>query len=260
MIPLIVLILGYLAAMVTLVQVKKDNSIGNFTWGGLVMIITLYTFLTSPYMVPRHIVVTTLIMLWGARLVVYIYSRYKKGADPRFVAWQNQWGKYALLISIGWIVLANGFMGIIMSLPAAVINMSAQGTLMILDYIAILLWIAGFIIEVVSDYQLYHFVKTTPVIPLFQNKVLDTGLWRYSRHPNYFGEIVMWWAIYLLALSVSGGWLTIVSPLAITTALVFVTGIPLLERAMAGNSAYQEYKKRTSMLIPMPPKVPVKIK
>lgn len=254
MIVLGVMLVIYLIAMVAFVQTKKDNSLGNFTWGGMVMIVTLYTFFTTPYSGSRQSIATAMIMLWGIRLIIYIYMRYKKGADPRFVAWQNQWGKYALVISIGWIVLANGFMGIIMSLPSALINKSVLGNLTFLDYIAICFWTIGFIIESVSDYQLYSFNKQQHHFPFMKEKILDTGLWRYSRHPNYFGEIVMWWALYLLALSVPHGWLTIVSPLAVTTTLLFVTGIPLLEKSMAGNSAYQEYKKRTSILIPMRPK------
>ena len=93
---------------------------------------------------------------------------------------------------------------------------------------------------------MYEFRKN----PNSQNKILNTGLWKYSRHPNYFGEITMWWGIYLLALSVPYGWLTIITPIAITITLVFVTGIPWAERAMEKTPGFAEYKRTTSMLIP----------
>ena len=247
----IALIIIYLSCMLTIIQIKQDRSIGNFTWGGLVMLLTVYSFFTYSQFLPRQILVTTLIMLWGIRLAAYTYLRYKKGADPRFIAWQQQHGTtYAFIYNAGWIFMLNGFMGLVMSTPALAINTSATPGLTFLDWIGLALWIIGFYFETVSDYQLFIFRKD----PTNTGKVLGSGLWRYSRHPNYFGEIVMWWGIYLLAVSVPCGWLTIICPGAITITLLFVTGIPWLEKAMDNNPAYQEYKKRTSILIPWAPK------
>lgn len=83
---------------------------------------------------------------------------------------------------------------------------------------------------------------------------MQTGLWKYTRHPNYFGEILMWWGIFIITIPLQGSLFFIISPLTITLLLVFVSGIPMLEKKYKGNTAFEDYKKRTSMLIPMPPR------
>jgi steroid 5-alpha reductase family enzyme len=241
----IVLLVVYLICMLIVVQIKKDNSIGNFTWGGGVLLITLYTFLIGHHS-SRSVLITAIICLWALRLIIYLYSRYKKGADPRFIEWQKQWGRYALLISFWWIFIMNGTMAIIMSLPSILINRSLVPNLNVLDVIGLLIWLIGFCCESIADFQLHNFMKN----PANKGKIMMQGLWRYSRHPNYFGEITMWWGIYLIALSVPYGWITIIAPLTITILLIFFTGVPMLERVFKDNPEYQEYKKHTSMLIP----------
>lgn len=242
---LVLLILVYLLGMFIAVQIKKDNSIGNFTWGGGVLLITLYTFLYGAK-VQRSILVTTMVCLWALRLITYIYSRYKKGADPRFIEWQKQWGRYSLLISFWWIFIMNGALLMIMSMPSIVINMSTVAGLYWLDFIGVCIWIIGFLCESIADYQLFVFMKNSAN----KGKIMTQGLWHYSRHPNYFGEIVMWWGIYCLAFSVPNGPFSIIAPLTITILLLFFTGVPMLERVFKDNPDYQEYKKHTSMIIP----------
>jgi steroid 5-alpha reductase family enzyme len=246
----LILVLAYLALMFTIIEVKQDASIGNFTWGGMVLLIAIYTFFAASSYLPRQILATALIFMWCSRLATYAYLRYRKGADPRFVQWKEQKGALSHLFDFGWIFILNGFMGTVMSAIIITINTQLSGPLNWLDGLAVVLWLIGFYFESVSDYQLYVFRKD----PNNKDKILSTGLWRYSRHPNYFGEIVMWWSMYLIALSMPYGYLTIITPGAITISLLFVTGIPWLEKAMASNPEYQEYKKRTSILIPMPPK------
>lgn len=246
----ILLLLMYLTFVLAIVQLKKDNSIGNFTWGGGCILLALYTFFALSSHYPRQILVTTLIVLWGIRLIAYLYSRYKKGADPRFIEWQKQWGKYALLMSLRWIFIMEGALLLVMSLPGVFVNVYSPPGLTWLDWAGLAVWCVGFFFESVSDYQLYTFMRN----PENKGKIMDRGLWHYSRHPNYFGEITMWWGIYLILLSVPGGWLTIVTPMTITILLIFFTGVPWVEKVFAENPAYQEYKKHTSMLIPWPPK------
>jgi len=240
------LLLAYLSAMFAVVIIKKDRSIGNFTWGGGVALLGLYTLIATGTYLPRHLLATTLIMIWCARLAFYVYSRYKKGADPRYVAWVNQRGLTAHLLTAGWIFVLNGGMAIIMALPIMIINTSSTPGLDLLDWCAFITWWIGYACEAVADYQLSTFIKN----PENKSKIMDTGLWRYSRHPNYFGEIVMWWSIFLIALSTPFGLISIIAPMAITISLCFVTGIPWNEAVFANNPAYQAYKKRTSVLIP----------
>jgi steroid 5-alpha reductase family enzyme len=241
----ILLLITYLSFMLFTVQYKKDNSIGNFTWGGGVFLITIYTFLIGNFVV-RSILLTSMITLWAIRLIIYLYFRYKKGADQRFIEWQKQWGRYALFISFWWIFIMNGSLLLSMSVPSIVVNKSSLQGLYWLDFIGLLIWLVGFTCESVADYQLYKFMHN----PTNKGKIMMEGLWHYSRHPNYFGEITMWWGIFCIALSVPYGLIAIVAPVTITILLVFFTGVPMLERVFKDNPEYQEYKKHTSMLIP----------
>ncbi len=237
----------YLIVMFIIVHIKKDTSLGNFTWGPAVLLLTLFTFPFGQEYV-RTYVITFLIFLWCLRLTIYFFVRYKKGADPRYVAWLSQWKHplIALLSSFAWVVILNGGFSLIMALPAIFVNTTVQSPINWLDILGIIIWIVGFYFETISDYQLYKFTHDSNN----KGKVCTVGLWKYSRHPNYFGEILMWWGIYTIALSVPYAWMTIICPLAITTTLVFFTGIPWNEKAMENNAEYQEYKKHTSMLFP----------
>jgi steroid 5-alpha reductase family enzyme len=240
------LMLAFLTLMVIIVQAKKDNTIGNFTWGGMAILGALYTFFTTSAYLPRQCLVTGLIVIWGLRLTIYLYSRYKKGADPRFIAWQAQWGHYALLISIAWIAVMQATLGVIMALPGVWANTHLSLPLNSLDLFGTIVWAVGFFFESVGDYQLYWFMKN----PANKGHIMTQGLWHYTRHPNYFGEILMWWGIYAILLSVPGGVWTIISPITITILLVFVTGVPWAEAVFKDNPYYQAYKEHTSMLIP----------
>lgn len=239
----IIIIFIYLTCMVILAQFKGDTSIANFTWGGGVMLVALYTFFTISNFLPRQIMATCLLVIWASRLIIYVYRRYT-GTDPRFTSWKWQ-GIKAFGINCVW-VYGQFFMIAIMSAPIIMINNKPVPGITLLDVIGLCLWIFGFCYESISDYQLSQFRKK----PSNKNHVMQAGLWKYSRHPNYFGEIMMWWSLYIIALSVPQGWITLIAPCMITFLLVFVTGVPLMENALKNNAEYQEYKKRTSMLIP----------
>jgi len=235
--------------MFLIVHIKKDISIGNVSWSGAVLLFTLYSFIMHP-LTSRHILISLLITIWACRLILYLYLRYKKGADPRYVTWQDHQGHWYLFFALTWIYVLNGGFGLIMALPAMVVNSSFDSSLNLLDSAGILIWAVGFLYESIADYQLSQFVAS----PANKGHVMQNGLWHYSRHPNYFGEILIWWGIYCIALSTPYGWLTIMAPLGITITLIFVTGIPMNEKAMAHSPAYQEYKEKTSALIPWLPR------
>lgn len=110
-------------------------------------------------------------------------------------------------------------------------------------------WLAGFYFQWVGDHQLAAFLKQRKD----KNDIMQTGLWKYSRHPNYFGELLMWWGIFIIVIPIPYGLFFMVSPLTITLLLLFVSGIPMLEKKQEGNEKFKAYKKRTSALIPMPP-------
>jgi steroid 5-alpha reductase family enzyme len=120
-----------------------------------------------------------------------------------------------------------------------------------LDLCGLILWVAGFIFEAVGDWQLAAFKSN----PANKGKVMDQGLWAYTRHPNYFGECLMWWGIFLIAFSAPNSWWTVLSPLIITAVLLKMTGIPLTEKTIVKHRpGYKEYIRRTNAFIPWFPK------
>ncbi len=244
LIELSALLLIYLISMIAIACYKKDTSIANFTWGGGVLLVTLYTFFRISTFLSQQIIITTLISLWAGRLIAYVYIRYT-GKDPRFITWKQE-GIKALIINSIW-VFGQIIMIIIMSYPIVLINIyNTAHSLSLLECVGIIIWSFGYCIEAISDQQLFNFMRN----PLNKGHILQDGLWHYSRHPNYFGESVMWLGICCISLSTPYGWTTIMTPATITFLLVYVTGIPLLENALAHNSEYQEYKQKTSKFIP----------
>ena len=139
---------------------------------------------------------------------------------------------------------------LVIAYPIILINAYAGQGLRALDLLGLVIWITGFIFESVGDKQLAVFLKN----PDNRSKVIQSGLWKYTRHPNYFGEATMWWGIFVLALSVPLGWSGIISPLTITFMLLFVSGVPMLEKKMMENPEFREYAKVTSKFIPWFPK------
>jgi steroid 5-alpha reductase family enzyme len=136
------------------------------------------------------------------------------------------------------------------AIPFIIINSNDGNGLSWLDALGVTVWLVGFLFETIGDYQLDSFFKN----PSNKGKILNTGLWRFSRHPNYFGEVVQWWGIFIIALVVPQGWLGIIGPLTITILIIKISGIPLLEKAMSQNPNYQMYKEKTSVFIPLPPR------
>ncbi len=238
-------ILGvYLSSMVAIACYKKDTSIANFTWGGGVLIVTLYTFFRMSNFLPQQILLTSMIIMWSIRIIAYIYIRYT-GKDPRFVTWKWQ-GLKALIVNIVWI-FGQIIMIAIMSYPVVLVAVyNNPHSISLLDILGIAVWLCGYYWESVADYQLFNFMRKAAN----KGHVMQSGLWHYSRHPNYFGESLMWLGVSLIALSVPYGWTGIIAPITITVLLVYVTGIPLLEDAMADNSEYQQYKQKTSKFFP----------
>ena len=169
-----------------------------------------------------------------------------KGTDPRYQSWKHEGGVKALVINLGYIFGLQALLLALMSVPIYLVNTMSGPDLTVFDLIGLLIWMTGFYFESVSDHQLFQFMSD----PLNKGKIMKYGLWHYSRHPNYFGEITMWWGIFLIALSVPSGWLAIIAPVTITFLLIFVTGVPWIEKVFENNPEYQEYKRKTSMLIP----------
>ena len=192
-----------------------------------------------------------LVTFWGARLSLRIYLKNRsKPEDFRYAKWRSEW-RWFRLRSYVQIFLLQGIIIYIIALPLIFVASSAS-TLNLLGVAGIALWFIGFLFEAIGDYQLDRFLKSTDS----HGKLMTTGLWSYTRHPNYFGESTMWWGIFLITVSTGTApwWIAIVSPLLITFLLLKVSGIPMLEARMSQHPDWGAYAKRTNAFIPWFPK------
>ncbi len=139
----------------------------------------------------------------------------------------------------------------IVSLVVSVINIIGPGNNNPFYYLGLLVWITGFVFESVADAQLKNFIKTKKGK---DKKIMDEGLWKYSRHPNYFGEVTMWWGIFLISVGTNYWPITIISPVTITYLILKVSGVPLLEKKYQDDPDFKKYAIRTSIFFPLPPK------
>jgi steroid 5-alpha reductase family enzyme len=246
-----VLIALYMTVWYALALVKKDNSIADIAWGlGFVLVAVFTFFRRGSLFLP--LLVTALVVAWGARLALHILARNRKrGEDPRYAAWRAAWGRSFVWRSYLQIFLLQGFFLLVIASPVILVNVDRNYPYTERFWLAgLLVWILGFLFEAVGDAQLARFRRD----PANKGHIMDRGLWKYTRHPNYFGESMMWFGIWLIALEAPYGWTTVVSPVLITFLLVKVSGIPLLEKRYAGNAAFQAYARRTSAFIPWFPK------
>jgi steroid 5-alpha reductase family enzyme len=190
--------------------------------------------------------------LWAARLGWHLFRRNRReGEDPRYARWREEHGQafwWVSLFKVFW--LQAGILWVV-AWPLLVSVTASEPT----GWVALggaAVFLSGFLTEAVADAQLRAFRAD----PANQGEVLDTGLWRYSRHPNYFGNAVLWWGLWLLAVD-AGGWWTVFSPVVMTFLLLKVSGVSLLEEDIEERRpAYAEYVRRTSAFVPMPPKSP----
>jgi steroid 5-alpha reductase family enzyme len=230
--------------------VKKRNDVADLAWGlGFIGLSSVW--LLHQGQVPKAgLLSLILVIIWGLRLASHIYTRIvTRSEDARYATWREQWGKLVYVRSFLQVFLLQTILLLIISLPVLwTTRFSVDALAPVI--IGTIVWLIGFLFEFVGDRQLRMFIQE----PSNKGRIMDQGLWKYSRHPNYFGEMTQWWGLWIIALSAPFGWVTVVGPLLITFLLVKVSGVPLLEKRYEGNQAYDAYKKRTSMIIPWPPK------
>ena len=225
----------------------KRNDVADIAWGlGFVVMAWSSYLMADPSQ--KALLVNVLVTVWGLRLSGHIFLRNKgKPEDFRYHQWRMEW-RHFYIRSFLQVFMLQGLFLFITVLPVIYINMHSVDSFHFLDGTGVLIWLIGFYFETVGDYQLKQFKSK----PENKGKIITSGLWRYTRHPNYFGEVVQWWGIFLLAVTLPGGWMTLVGPLTITCLVRFVSGVPMLERKYAGNPEFEKYKKVTSVFFPMP--------
>ena len=225
---------------------RNDVSIVDSLWSIMFLLVALVYSATAVNTGPREILVLSLVTLWALRLSIYItwrnhgqredyrYRKIRANNDPGF-RFKSLYIVFGFQAMLAWVI----------SLPL-IVAIGGQAAIGLLDYAGIVFFVVGFIFEALGDLQLSRFRSN----PENAGKVLDQGLWRYTRHPNYFGNFTMWWGFFLIALS-TGGWWTIISPLLMTFLLLKVSGVALLEKDISGRRPqYQQYIRRTNAFFP----------
>lgn len=248
-------VIGFAAAMFLVARAIRRYDLVDAVWGWLFIIaaVASYAMQSGDVMTfDVQTVVTLLVIIWGVRLSTHILRRISSTneEDPRYVELRKKWrGNVTLNIFLRVYVL-QAVLALVIALPVLAINLRGNGTWSVLAVVGIAVWAAGFICESIADKQLASFISKSAN----KGKIMQTGLWRYSRHPNYFGELTQWWGIFVIALTVPGGWITFFGPLLLTYLIIFVSGVALSEKRFEGRAGWAAYQQRTSVLLPLPPK------
>lgn len=244
-------VIAYMTTWFAVAMWRRRNDVADVAWGlGFVLIATVALALHQPAST-RSVLVTALVAVWGIRLAIHVHLRNRgKPEDFRYRQWREEWGKNFFIRTYLQVFVLQGVLLVLVSAPVIYINSVTSTPPGYADALGILVWSAGFFFEAVGDFQLVRFMGN----PLNKGRIMTSGLWRFTRHPNYFGEVALWWGIFLIALSVPGGWRTIIGPATITFLILKVSGIPMLEAKYRGNPQYEAYQRRTSSFFPLPPR------
>ncbi|MDQ5932692.1 MAG: hypothetical protein QG649_777, partial [Patescibacteria group bacterium] len=170
--------------------------------------------------------------------------------DKRYIELRKHWKGNLALNTYMRIFVLQAVLVTVTSVALVYIGVSSTAQMSILGYVGAAVWTVGFLFEAIGDKQLKHHLQKADQ----RGRLLKTGLRRLTRHPSYFGESVMWWGIFIVALSASYGWVAIITPVIITYLLLFVSGVPLAEESMRKKPGWHEYQRRTSVFFPLPPK------
>jgi steroid 5-alpha reductase family enzyme len=237
-----------------LISLRRDNvTVVDSLWGIGFVLIAWLTFVLSDGYRQRALLLAVLTTVWGLRLTLYLSRRnLGKAEDPRYTTWRRKYGDRFWIVSLFNVFLIQAVFLWVIALAMQYGQMAlSPARLTWLDIFGTLIWLVGFCFEAVGDWQLARFKSD----PANKGKVMDRGLWAYTRHPNYFGEAMVWWGVFLIALSTPGSLWTVVSPIVITITLLKITGVALTEKViLEKRPAYREYIAKTSSFFPWFPK------
>ena len=227
----------------------KNVSIVDIFWGfGFVIVNAFYVF-NIETINPRNILLLILVSIWGLRLTIYLAVRnIGKGEDYRYQQFRKDYGENRYWwFSYFQVFLLQGILILIVSLPLIGVRSSETSPdLFWLDYAAIVVWIIGFSFEAGGDYQLYKFKKNNKN----KGKLLNTGFWRYTRHPNYFGDSAVWWSYALFSIAAGAYW-QVIGAVIMTLLIIKVSGVALLEKTLNNSKPkYKEYIENTNAFFP----------
>jgi steroid 5-alpha reductase family enzyme len=228
----------------------KNSSIVDIFWGLGFVIVAWLDVSISPFMSTGKWLMVIIVTIWGVRLALHIGIRnWSKPEDFRYAKWREENGPRWWWVSFFKVFLLQGVIMWIVAAPILSIRITdGIPPLSILEVIGALVWACGFFFEAVGDWQLVRFKAD----PANKGKLMTTGVWKFTRHPNYFGDAAQWWGFFIIAFA-NGAWWTVYSPLLMTFLLVRISGVAMLERTMKEKPGYAEYMRRTSAFIPWLP-------
>ncbi|MCU0962095.1 MAG: DUF1295 domain-containing protein [Pirellulaceae bacterium] len=229
----------------------RNVSIVDVFWGLGFVLISWVTLFLSETVEARSWIMASAVTVWGLRLSTHLAVRTAgKPEDYRYAAMRERQGPQFARWSLVWIFGLQGALMWIVSLPVQW-AVPSPAPLNWLDAVGVAVWSVGWICESLADWQLQRFKAD----PAQAGQVLDRGLWRYTRHPNYFGDFLVWWGLFLMGLAAGVAWWTVVSPLIMSVLLMKVSGVALLEKGLhERRPAYADYVRRTSAFFPWPPR------
>lgn len=233
--------------------IARDAGIVDVFWGLGSVLVSAVALVLGPGLFERRLLLFALVGIWGVRLSTHILRRnWGKGEDFRYQGFRARWGDRFWWVSLFTVFLLQGVIMLVVSLPVQVAGAGATpARLGIWDWLGAVLWLVGFAFETIGDAQLAAFKAD----PANRGAVMDRGLWRYTRHPNYFGDATLWWGIGVIAVATPWGWAALVGPAVMTFMLVRVSGVAMLEKTIEERRpGYAEYVRRTSAFLPLPPK------
>lgn len=248
----------YFTSVYFIALLKKRNDLADVAWGPGFLVGAWGAWSFADGSSWRSSLIFGMIALWALRLSLYIGLRNKgKEEDFRYQAWRKEWGKNAWWRSYLQVFLLQGAILFVVGLPVwlGVSSRSdSQPSLVWSDALGVLIWLTGLGFETVADAQMAAFRRAKAQEKVGGSRVMRTGLWRYSRHPNYFGEALLWWGVFVVCLSATVPFWTGVGPALMTFLLVKVSGVPMLEKKYAQDPEYQEYQRTTPVFVPWFPK------
>ena len=231
----------------------RNASIVDIVWGLGFVVVAWVSYLVGDGVEARRLLLAAMVSVWGLRLAGYLLWRNAgKGEDFRYQAMRRKAGSSFAVKSLITVFALQGVIMWVVSLPVQVASVpDSPESIGVLGIAGVAVWAVGLFFEATGDWQLARFKAD----PANAGQVMDRGLWRYTRHPNYFGDFCVWWGIWLVAAATGIGVVAVVGPLVMSVFLMRVSGVPMLERTIGKRRpGYEDYVRRTNSFFPGPPK------
>ena len=246
---------AFMSLVFLLAERIKRYDLVDAAWGMTFIVIAIASFFMqrgSVFDLDLQLLVTSLVVIWGGRLTWHILKRIQatEQEDARYVELRKKWKGDVRINTYLRVYLTQAALALLICVPVIHINLFSSNGITLFAWLGVLVWVVGFWFEVTGDKQLRDFVGK----PENKGKLMTTGLWKYSRHPNYFGVLTQWWGIFIICLTTPFGLVGIIGPVLLSYLILFVSGIPLNEKRFDGRDGWKEYQARTSALIPLPPR------